>query len=48
MKKNFSFILKNMCSLALGLAFLSANTTSTWISHQPKIPDGVSKLKIKK
>ncbi|MGX9758294.1 AgrD family cyclic lactone autoinducer peptide [Clostridioides difficile] len=21
----------------LGVAFLSSNTTSTWISHQPKI-----------
>lgn len=37
-----------MCSSALGLAFLSENTTSTWISHQPKIPYGVSKFKIKK
>lgn len=48
MGKKFSCILKNMCSLVLGVVFLSANTTSTWISHQPKMPDEVSKFKIKK
>ena len=48
MKKILNVILKSTGSLAICMLFLSANTTSGWIAHQPKIPDEVSKFKMKK
>lgn len=45
MKKLLSIVLKNIGSLAMGILFLSANTTSGWIAHQPKIPEEIKKLK---
>lgn len=46
MKKLLSIVLKNICSLATGVLFLSANTTSGWIAHQPEVPDDIKKFKI--
>ena len=46
MKKLLSVVLKNIGSLAMGVLFLSANTTSGWIAHQPKIPKDINKFKI--
>ena len=48
MKKLLNIILKNIGSLVVFVLFLSANTTSGWIDHQHKIPDEVSKFKMKK
>ena len=48
MKKLLNIILKIIGSLVVFVLFLSANTTSGWIAHQPKIPDEVSKFKMKK
>ena len=44
MKKLLNIILKNIGSLVVFVLFLSAG----WIAHQPKIPDEVSKFKMKK
>ena len=46
MKKLLNIILKNIGSLVVFVLFLSANTTSGWIAHQPKIPEEVKNLKI--
>lgn len=45
MKKVLNMVLKNIGTLAVGVLFLSANTTSGWIAHQPEIPDEIKKLK---
>lgn len=45
MKKILRILLKNTGSLAIGILFLSANTTSGWVAHQPEIPDGIKKFK---
>lgn len=46
MKKLLSIGLKNIGSLAMCVLLLSANTTSGWIAHQPKVPEGIKKFKI--
>lgn len=46
MKKILSKILKNIACLAVGILYLSANTTSGWVAHQPEIPEGINKYKI--
>lgn len=45
MKKLLSIILKNVGSLAMCILFLSANTTSGWVAHQPEMPDEINKFK---
>lgn len=45
MKKVSSEVLKCIGKLSLCTLKVSANTTSNWISHQPKIPDGLNKFK---
>ncbi|AFS77147.1 autoinducer prepeptide [Gottschalkia acidurici 9a] len=45
MKKYLTSILKYVGSISAFAVSLSANTTSTWISHQPKVPEGVRKFK---
>ncbi|CEP45507.1 autoinducer prepeptide [[Clostridium] sordellii] len=45
MKSFFNNILKNIGSSAIAAVSLSANSTSAWISHQPKIPSGIEKFK---
>ncbi len=45
MKKIALKLLKNVSALSFGIAVLSANTTSLWISHQPKEPQALQKLK---
>lgn len=46
MKKIIGIILEKIGSIGSGVLFLSANTTSAWISHQPKVPKGIKKFKI--
>lgn len=45
MKKIALKFLKNISTLSLGIAVLSANTASWWIIHQPKEPKELSRLK---
>lgn len=45
MKKIALKALKNLSALSFGIAVLSANTTSSWLSHQPKEPQALQKLK---
>lgn len=45
MKKIALKLLKNLASLSLGIAVLSANSTSAWIVHQPKAPKELDELK---
>lgn len=45
MKKGMSLVLKQVGKLADKTLALSANTTSTWIAHQPKIPQNIKKFK---
>ncbi|MGL5716778.1 MAG: cyclic lactone autoinducer peptide [Paraclostridium sp.] len=45
MKKLLSICLKNIGSLAMCVLFLSANTTSGWIAHQPEVPADINKFK---
>lgn len=47
MKKILSLILKNVGASAVFILFLSANTTSGWIAHQPEIPVDIKNLKYK-
>lgn len=47
MKKIALKLLKNISALSFGVALLSANTTSSWMSHQPKEPQALQKLKKK-
>lgn len=46
MKKIIGIILEKIGSIGSGVLFLSANTTSAWISHQPKVPEDIKKFKI--
>ncbi|MCC0635797.1 cyclic lactone autoinducer peptide [Clostridioides sp. ES-S-0001-02] len=46
MKKTLNLVLKNVGLLAVFVLFLSANTTSGWVAHQPEIPDDIKKFKI--
>lgn len=46
MKKIISKILNKLSYLAMVVAVISANTTCTWIIHQPNVPKGLNKLKI--
>lgn len=48
MKKSVLKLLKSMSAMSLGVAVLSANTASSWIIHQPKVPKGLEKLKKKR
>ncbi|MCC0645539.1 MULTISPECIES: cyclic lactone autoinducer peptide [unclassified Clostridioides] len=45
MKKITSKLLQYTGKLSICILTISANTTSNWLSHQPKIPDGVNKFK---
>lgn len=45
MKKFLNIILRNIGSSAIAVVSLSANSTSAWICHQPKIPSGIGKFK---
>ena len=45
MNKILSLILKKIGLVADGVLILSANTTSGWVAHQPKIPDNLDKFK---
>ncbi|MGL5712139.1 MAG: cyclic lactone autoinducer peptide [Paraclostridium sp.] len=45
MKKILNIVLKNIGSLAVCILFLSANTTSGWIAHQPEVPQEIKKFK---
>lgn len=45
MNKILSLILKKVGLVADGVLILSANTTSGWIAHQPKIPHNLDKFK---
>lgn len=45
MKKVLNVVLKNIGSLAVFVLFLSANTTSGWIAHQPEVPEEIKKFK---
>lgn len=45
MKKVMSIVLKQVGNLADKTLSLSANTTSTWIAHQPKVPKELKNLK---
>lgn len=45
MKKISSLVLKSIGSLAVCILFLSANTTSNWLSHQPSIPKDLNRFK---
>lgn len=47
MKKVIGIALKQVGRLAESTLSLSANTTSSWISHQPKVPKSVKKFKKK-
>lgn len=46
MKEFLSRIIKNIGCLSIGMLYLSANTTSGWIAHQPEIPKEIKKYKI--
>ena len=45
MKKGMSLVLKQVGKIADKTLTLSANTTSTWIAHQPKVPESLKKMK---
>lgn len=45
MKKFILKSLKKSSYLAMFVAVMSANTTCTWIVHQPSIPGELKKLK---
>ncbi|MGL4914321.1 MAG: cyclic lactone autoinducer peptide [Romboutsia sp.] len=45
MKKIALKLLKNMSALSFGIAVLSANSASSWISHQASEPQALQKLK---
>jgi cyclic lactone autoinducer peptide len=45
MKKVMSIVLKQVGNVADKTLSLSANTTSTWIAHQPQMPDSIKKFK---
>lgn len=45
MKKMALKLLKNMSMLSFGIAVLSANSASSWITHQAKEPEALQKLK---
>ncbi|MEG2788775.1 MAG: cyclic lactone autoinducer peptide [Romboutsia sp.] len=45
MKKVMSIVLKQVGNVADKTLSLSANTTSTWIAHQPKVPKSLKNLK---
>lgn len=45
MKNLLNIGLKNIGSLAICILFLSANTTSGWIAHQPELPKEMKKFK---
>lgn len=47
MKKITSILLKQAGNLAKSTLELSANTTSSWLSHQPKVPESVKQFKKK-
>lgn len=47
MKKVMSIVLKQVGNVADKTLSLSANTTSTWIAYQPKVPESVKKFKKK-
>ncbi|CEP41203.1 cyclic lactone autoinducer peptide (plasmid) [Paraclostridium sordellii] len=45
MKKVMSIVLKQVGNVADKTLSLSANTTSTWIAHQAKVPESLKNLK---
>ena len=45
MKKGILKVLKKSSYLAMFVAVMSANTTCTWIVHQPSMPKDLKKLK---
>ena len=45
MKKISSLVLKSIGSLAVCILFLSAISTSNWLSHQPSIPKDLNRFK---
>lgn len=45
MNKLLSLVLKNVSSLAVNVLFLSANTTSGWVAHQPGVPEEIKRFK---
>lgn len=45
MKKITLKLLKSMSALSLGIAVLSANSSSMWAIHQPKEPKELDRLK---
>ncbi|MCR1955996.1 cyclic lactone autoinducer peptide [Clostridioides mangenotii] len=45
MSKQILSFLKRLAFLSSATAFMSANTTSSWASHQPKMGDDIKKLK---
>lgn len=45
MRKISSEALKYVGKLSIYTLKISANTTSNWMAHQPKIPDGFNKFK---
>ena len=45
MKEGILKVLKKSSYLAMFVAVMSANTTCTWIVHQPSMPNDLKKLK---
>lgn len=45
MKSILNIILKQIGSLAVSTLSISANTTSNWMAHQPKVPEEVKQFK---
>ncbi|CEN31388.1 cyclic lactone autoinducer peptide [Paraclostridium sordellii] len=43
MKRFFRKNIKYVGSLAMFVAFMSANSTCLWYNHQPKVPDKLKK-----
>ncbi len=45
MKKTLLKLLKSISAMSFGIAVLSANSPSSWIIHEPEMPQDINKLK---
>ncbi|WP_304340382.1 cyclic lactone autoinducer peptide [Metaclostridioides mangenotii] len=47
MKMVIKFLLGKLETLAVRSLSISANTTCSWLNHQPKIPNEIHKYKVR-
>ena len=45
MKKTLLQLLKGISAMSFGIALLSANSPSSWIIHEPEMPQSMNRLK---